>query len=121
MRWIANAVVDAAVIVSEQHAAFAIHRDFVEIEQVAVRVTAAALPDAAQSLDRVVRRGVDYAPVIAAVIGRGDVEIPETRKGYSLIKTWPVSAKKTDCGTAVVTGDCFGEYSIDDPMRYAQV
>src|SRR5260370_30724439 len=106
MRWIPNAVVDAAVIVPKQHAAFAIHRDFVEIEQVAVRVTAASLPNAAESLNRIVRRGVDDTPVIAAIVGCGNVEIPKAREGYSLIKTWPVSAKKTNSGPAVLTSQC---------------
>src|SRR5882762_1244709 len=49
---------NTAVAVAIKHAAAVIHRNLVEVEQVAFVMSAALLPDTGHILNRIVRRGV---------------------------------------------------------------
>src|SRR5207302_8785567 len=68
LRRIGRAGASAAISVAHQHAPDPIDGDVVEVEQVAARIGAALVPDAA-ALDRVRRRRVDGGPGATAVVG----------------------------------------------------
>src|SRR5207244_6791901 len=58
-----------AVAVAIEHMAFVVHRDFVEVEQVAIVMAATLLPDTGHALNRIIRGGVDRCPGHAAMLG----------------------------------------------------
>src|SRR5207249_6951490 len=80
-----------------------------------------ALPDATESLHGIVRGRVDDDPIVAAVIGRSDVEIPETREGNSFVESRYVRAQKPACSPVRVAGHSFGERRIHDAMGGAEI
>ena len=94
------AVCHTAIAVAEENASKFVDGDFVEVEQVAILVATALLPDAAGMLNRVIRRSVDSDPVLAAIVSGGDEDIPVARKAYCLVITGNIRAGETDCGAA---------------------
>src|SRR5262249_19259491 len=76
---ISYATAGATIGVTHQHAPELVHRNVIEVEQVAAWVAAALIPYTA-ALHRVRRSRVDRGPSTAAVIREGDIEVPNARE-----------------------------------------
>jgi hypothetical protein len=96
--------VPAAVGVGDEHATLRVDRGVVEVEQVAARVRAAAVPDAT-ALDGVAGRRVDRGPGLAAVVRRGDVEVPDAPEGGRLLTARARRAKEREGGPVAKDAD----------------
>ena len=70
--WIAHARSDATIAITEYNSASVIDGDFVEVEQISVRITAAAQPDTANALHGIVRRGIHDRPRVASIVSSRD-------------------------------------------------
>ncbi len=79
LRGVGDAGTGAAIRIANQNAACIIDRDVVEIEKIAARIAAAAIPDAA-ALHRIRRRCIDRRPGSTGVISEGDIEVPYAEK-----------------------------------------
>src|SRR5882724_8980877 len=75
----------ASVAVSVESASVVVHRDFVEIEQIAVVVAAALLPDTGPALNGIIWRGVDCHPRLTLVVSRGNERVPFARETAGLV------------------------------------
>src|SRR5438067_13779059 len=76
-----------AIAVAIEHVAFGVDGDFVKVEQVAVATLAAAtlLPNAGMVLNGIVGGGIDRDPGPALVVGRGDIDVPDSLKSPVLV------------------------------------
>src|SRR5439155_16901317 len=71
---------DATITVAEEHTAFVIDRDFIKVEQVAIGLAAALLPDAGMVLHRIVWGSIDCHPGLTLIVGGRDKSIPLARE-----------------------------------------
>ena len=69
---VAHARSNATVAITEYHSAPVIDSNFVKVEQISVRITAAAKPDTAGALHRIVRRGIHDRPRVASIVSSRD-------------------------------------------------
>src|SRR5437868_8938424 len=76
---------DTTVTVTVKNPAFVVDRNFVEVEQIALQVAAATLPDTGLALHRVVRSSVHGRPRFAAVISGSNEDVPTARIAESLV------------------------------------
>src|ERR1041384_4311824 len=71
--------VNATIGIGDEHAPFPVYIDAIEIE----KVPGAAASDAQQAdfsdLDRIIRRRINQNPVLASIISRRDVKVPDWR------------------------------------------
>ena len=70
----------ASVAVAKEDPAILIDSDLIKVEQVAIGLGAALLPDAGVALDGIVRSSVYCYPGLALVVSGSDEGIPFTRK-----------------------------------------
>ena len=73
---IAYAITHATVAISEGGTALVVDRNFVEVQKIAIDCAAALLPNAALTLDGVIRTDVGGNPCLAAIKCRGHESIP---------------------------------------------
>ena len=83
-----------------------IHRDVIEVEQVAARIAAALIPDASVALDGAVGRGERSRPSRAAIIRMRDPTVPSSLEVDILMVAGCCGAKEHNRGTSRITGDC---------------
>src|SRR5437868_11773321 len=102
VRRVAEIDVLAAVGKGDVDAPVVIDADVVEVQQVAARARAAAVPDAA-ALDDVARIGIDRDPVLAAVKGLGEVQVPHAKELVGLVVAGLVCAEECEGGAIAVT------------------
>src|SRR5262249_46784007 len=76
LRRVGNATAGAAVGVAHQHAPEFVHRDVVEIEQIAARIAPALVPDAA-TLHCVGGSCVNGRPGSARIVSERHIEVPD--------------------------------------------
>src|SRR5258708_422790 len=110
-----------AVAVAIKHAGSVVHRNLVEVEQVAIVMAAALLPDTSHTLNGIIRRGIYGRPGRTAVIGRGYEHIPLARKTIGLIVTVYVRAKKTYRCTARAAANRLDFHSVLHAVKCAKV
>src|SRR5437879_10265732 len=65
-----------SIAVAIENPASVVHGDFVEIQQIAVLVTATLLPNAGVTLNRIVWRSVDGYPGLTFIVSSGNEGIP---------------------------------------------
>src|SRR3984893_10233322 len=111
LRGTRDAGAGAAVGVANEDAAGFVYRDVVKVEQIAARIAAAAVPDAA-ALDGIGGRGVDGGPNAAGVIGQGNVEMPDAEEVRGLCVTGGLRAEEGEGGAVVVAGHHLGELGV---------
>src|SRR5437773_2210710 len=90
----------ASVAVSVENASMIVHGDFVEIQQIAVIVAAALLPNAGRTLNRIVRRRVDRHPRLTFVVSRSDERVPLSRETAGLVIAWLIGADEAASGAS---------------------
>src|SRR5256714_3860669 len=111
----------ATVAVSVENTSMVVHGDFVKIEQVAVLVTAALLPNAAVTLNRIVWRSVDRYPRLTFVVCGGNEGIPFALKTVCLVVTWLICAYEAASSSAGTPADRLGVRSILDSVRCTNI
>src|SRR6266404_5619428 len=111
LRGVGDAGAGTAVGVANEDAAGFVHRDVVEVEQIAARIAAAAVPDAT-ALHGIGGRGVDGGPNAAGVIGEGDVEMPDAEEVGGLRVAGGLRAEEGEGGAVVVAGHYLGELCV---------
>src|SRR5258708_8729115 len=111
LRGVGDAGAGTAVGVANEDAAGFVHRDVVEVEQIAARIAAAAVPYAA-TLHGIGGRGVDSGPNAAGVVGEGDVEMPEGEEVGGLRVAGGLRAEEGEGGAVVVAGHYLGELRV---------
>src|SRR6476646_7544771 len=77
--WIGHARAGATIRITDEHTAKLVDRNVIKVEQVAARIAAAAIPDAA-TLHRVRRSCIRSRPGPAAVISEGHVKMPDAEE-----------------------------------------
>src|SRR2546429_8747279 len=90
-----------------------IHRDVIEVEQVAARIAAALIPDASVALDRAVGRGERSRPGRAASIRIRAPTGPSSLEVDILMVAARCGAKVPDRGAPSSTRDCRHNSAID--------
>ena len=83
-----------------------IHRDVIEVEQVAARIAAALIPDASVALDWAVGRGERSHPSRAAIIRMRDPTVPGSLEVDILMVAARCGAKEHNRGAPRIAGDC---------------
>src|SRR5205085_4057139 len=111
----------AAVAVSVENASMVVHGDFVKIEQIAVVVAAALLPDPGLALNGIVRRRVDRHPRLTFVVRRSDERVPLSRETAGLIIARPIGAYKPTSGATGTSTNRLGVRSVLDSMRCTNI
>src|SRR6266404_4318486 len=111
----------ASVAVSVENASVVVHGDFVEIQKIAVLVTATLLPNAASALNRIVWRSVDGYPSLTFIISSGNEGIPFALETVCLVVTWLIGAYEATSGPADTSADRLGMRSVLDPMRCTHI
>src|SRR5262249_53955025 len=114
LRGIGNAATGAAIGVSHQHAPKLVHRDVVEVEQVAARVATASVPDAA-ALDWIRGRCINRGPCAAGIVGKGNIKMPDALEVARLSIAGCGSSQEGKGRAIIVAGNHFSEFSILDP------
>src|SRR5206468_713838 len=76
---IGDAGAGAAVGVANENAPGPVDSNVVEVEQIAARIAAALIPDAA-ALHRIGRRRIGGRPALSAVIGERDIQVPDAEE-----------------------------------------
>src|SRR5437763_952073 len=112
-----------AIAKAIERVALGIDSDFIEVEQIAVAILAAAapLPNAGSPLHGIVRRTVNRHPVRAIVISGGDERIPHAWEGPGLIIASDIRAEETDCSAAAVTAHRLNLGCVDDAVSSADI
>src|SRR5438094_8367337 len=90
----------APIAVSVESAAMVVYRDFVEVEQIAVIVAAALLPDPSLALNGIVRRRVDRHPRLTFVVSSSDERVPLYRETAGLVFDWLIRADEAESGAS---------------------
>src|SRR5438094_7410122 len=111
----------APIAVSVESAAMVVYRDFVEVEQIAVIVAAALLPDPSLALNGIVRRRVDRHPRLTFVVSRSDERVPLPRETASLIIARPIGAYKPTSRATGTSTNRLGVRSVLDSMRRTNI
>src|SRR5438128_12026424 len=111
----------ASVAVAVENASMVIDSDFVEIQQIAVLVTATLLPNAGVTLNRIVWRSVDGCPCLPSIVSCGNKGIPFARETVGLVVTWLICAYEATTGASSTPADRLGMHSILDPMRCTNI
>src|SRR5437867_3705507 len=111
----------APVAVSVESASMVVHRDLVKIEQIAVIVAAALLPDPSLALNGIVRRRVDRHPRLTFVVSRSDERVPLPRETASLIIARPIGAYKPTSRATGTSTNRLGVRSVLDSMRRTNI
>src|SRR5438270_8122802 len=110
-----------SIAVAIENPASVVHGDFVEIQQIAVLVTATLLPNAGVTLNRIVWRSVDGYPCLPSIVGCGNKGIPFARETIGLVVTWLICAYEATTGASSTPADRLGMHSILDPMRCTNI
>src|SRR5579864_4293897 len=111
----------ATIAVAIKNMTFVVDGDFVEVEQIALKVAAALLPNSGPGLNRVVRRGVDGGPGFAAVISRGDERIPAPGKTQSLVIAGDICAEEADRCAARAAADGFDFSRVHNAVSRTEI
>src|SRR2546427_5674988 len=111
----------AAVAVSVENPASVVHGDFVEVEQIAILVTATLLPNTGVTLNRIVWRSVDGCPCLPSIVGRGNEGIPFARETGGLVVARLIGGYEAASGASSTPADRLGMHSILDPMRCTNI
>src|SRR5207253_6794205 len=111
----------ASVAVAVENASMVVHGDFVEIQQIAVLMTATLLPNAGVTLSRIVWRSVDGCPCLPSIVGRGNEGIPFARETGGLVVAWLIGGYEAASGASSTPADRLGMHSILDPMRCTNI
>src|SRR5438093_4195171 len=111
----------ASVAVSIESASVVVHRDFVEIQQIAVVVAAALLPDTGPALNGIIWRGVDCHPRLTLVVGGGNERVPFARETAGLVIARLIGAYEAASGASGTSADRLGMCSILDSMRCTNI
>src|ERR1041384_6045484 len=118
---IAHARSDATIAITEYDSASVIDSNFVKVEQISIRITAAAKPDTAGALHRIVRRDIHDGPRVAAIVSSRDEEIPNAWERCALEVARTIGTKETDGSTIAIAGDTLGKYCILDAVTCTQI
>src|SRR5256885_6995286 len=105
----------AAVAVSVENASMIVHSNFVEIQQIAVLVTATLLPNTGVTLNRIVWRSVDRYPRLTLIVSSGDKGIPFAWETVCLVVTWLICSYEAASSSAGGPPDRLGMRSVLDP------
>src|ERR1700737_3165059 len=119
-RGILHAGAGASIGVADQHATVTVDRHVVEVEKVAALVAAAAVPDAA-ALHGVCGCRIGRRPGAPAVVGGGDVEVPDAGEGCRLRVARRGGAEEGESGPVVVPRHDLRELGVLDAERDASV
>src|SRR5882724_12735710 len=111
----------APVAVSVESAPMIVHGAFVEIQQIAVVVAAALLPDTGPALNGIIWRGVDCHPRLPLVVGGGNERVPFARETAGLVIARLIGAYKATSGATGTSADGFRMCSILDSMRCTNI
>src|SRR2546430_10141142 len=95
----------AAVAVSVENASMIVHGDFVEIEQIAVLVTATLLPNTGVTLNRIVWRSVDRYPRLTFIVSSCNEAIPFACETICLVVTWLICGYEAASSSAGTPAD----------------
>src|ERR1700676_2234129 len=120
LRRIRHAASGATVRVSHQHSAGLVHRNVIEVQQIAARIAAATIPDAT-ALHRIGRRSIHGRPGAAGIVGKGDVQMPDPEKVGGLCVTSRLRSQESEGGAVVIAGDDFGEFGVLYTKRRARI
>src|SRR5206468_8965086 len=112
---------DAPITVSVENPPSVVYRDLVKIEQIAVVVAAALLPDPSLALNRIVRRRVDRHPRLTFVVSRRDERVPLSGETARLVIARPIGAYKATSGATGTSTDRLGVRSVLDSMRRTNI
>src|SRR5436190_22509013 len=96
-----------SIAVAVENPAPIVHGDFVEIQQIAVLVTATLLPNAGVTLNRIVWRSVDGYPCLPSIVSRGNKGIPFARETVGLVVAWLIGGYEAASGASSTPADCF--------------
>src|SRR6185369_2175007 len=107
----------ATVAVAVENASVVVDGDFVEIEQIAVLMTATLLPNASVTLNGIVWRSVDRHPRLSLIVSRGNKRIPFPLKTVGLVVTWLIGANETTSSPSSTPADCLGVHRVFDSVR----
>src|SRR4029077_10549309 len=99
------------VRIADQNAASGVDCDVVEIEQIAARIAAAAIPDAA-ALDGIGGSSVDGRPGAAGIISKRNVEMPDAEEFGGLRIARVLRGEKGEGAAFIVASHDFGEFSV---------
>src|SRR5260221_14397831 len=108
LRGVGDAGAGTAVGVANEDAAGFVHRDVVEVEQIAARIAAAAVPYAA-TLHGIGGRGVNSGPNAAGVVGEGDAEMPDAGEVGGMRVAGGLRAQESEGGAGAVAAHYLGE------------
>src|SRR6266403_456129 len=111
----------APITVAVENPPSVVHRDFVKIEQIAVVVAAALLPDPSLALNGIVSRRVDRHPRLTFVVRRSDERVPLSRETAGLIIARPIGASKATSGATGTSTNRLGVRSVLDSMRRTNI
>src|SRR5207248_1545675 len=111
----------ATVAVSVESAAMVVHGDFVKVEQIAVVVAAALLPDPSLALNGIVRRRVHCHPRLTFVVSRRDERVPLSGETAGLIIARPIGSYKATSGATGTSTNRLGVRSVLDSMRRTNI
>src|SRR5438552_9540417 len=119
----AHAAGDAAVGEGDLDHTLLVDGDVVEVEQIALAAAAAegAGQRDAAALHRVVRGRVHRGPGLAAVVGRGDVEVPDPVELVGLVVAAGGRAEEREGGPVPIAGHHLGELGVLDAEGRADV
>ena len=98
-----------------------IHRDIVEVEQVAAWIVAATVPDTGIALHRSVWSGQGRRPVRAAIVRVRDPAVPRSLEVDVLMITRRLRAEENDRRSFRIAGNCRNESRIVDSPALAYI
>src|SRR5437660_778676 len=110
-----------SIAIAVENPASVVHGDFVEIQQIAVLMTATLLPNAGVTLNWIVWRSVDGCPCLPSIVGRGNEGIPFARETGGLVVAWLIGGYEAASGASSTPADRLGMHSILDPMRCTNI
>src|SRR5438309_3823251 len=110
-----------SIAVAIENPASVVHGDFVEIQQIAILVTATLLPNAGVTLNRVIWRSVDCCPRLTLIVSGGNEGIPFACETVCLVVTWLICGYEAASSSAGTPADCLGMRGVLDPMRCTHI
>src|SRR5438445_10687445 len=110
-----------SIAVAIENPASVVHGDFVEIQQIAILVTATLLPNAGVTLNRVIWRSVDCCPRLTLIVSGGNEGIPFACETVCLVVTRLICGYEAASSSAGTPADRLSMHSVLDPVRCTNI